>query len=611
MSEGKCAMDLALTEALHARPASMLVRLAARQAAEVELSYEGKHANAKKIIEVLRLGAKKGGILRVVARGDGAAASLAVLTELVRGGFVSDALPESGTAAALGIAVGRASWLRAPDLEMPASLRTFPPPPHDAGSAEGEQDDRYTERRRARLREAFEFAGEELGQMLGELGPSEAQLFEPELVILVELMNAALARVDIDTTVEAALDAAAAAARTERSDLVRDAYARVRARLGGIDVTAAPPELLAAEGERVLVTDTLTPSLLVKLPRSFVGIVASDHLGTGYASHAAILARGRGLPLVFAPSHAVEAIADDDMVVIESTVQACHFWVSPSAEFVVRAQARRQAWLSGQCEEEARAARTSSRAFPIFANVSARDERVPDVAAGVGLLRTELVFVDGPPSEAEQVRVYADLARRVSGKPCVVRLFDAGGDKPLPWIPAPSDRADLRGVALLFANPEILRVQLAAVDRARASGDVRILIPMVRSADDVARVRRGLASDAPVGAMIESAEAVRHLDAIARVADFISIGTNDLAASVLGVDRTHGALAAEDALLVVVRAIVDGAHAHDRKVTVCGELAADPEGASRLVGLGVDALSVTSGRVASLELVLSPESAAP
>ena len=618
MSPSESNIELELPEALHARPASMLVRLASRQTVDVELACDGRRANAKKILEVLRLGARKGELLRVLTRGENAAVALDKLAELVRGGFVSDALPESGTAAALGIAIGRASWMRAPDLECPDSLSAFAPISVRENA----------EAQRARLRNAFDGAAVDLAKMMGELSPREAQLFEPELVILVELLNEALAHVETQTSSEGALDASATAARTERSDLVRDAYARVRARLRG-----GPPiaqELALAKGERILVTDTLTPSLLVTLPPSFRGIVASDHLGTGYTSHAAILARGRGLPLVFAPPHALEAIMEDDTLVIESSAQACHFWVSPSAEFVARARTRREAWMARQVEDEARVRHLSSTvppsargsfSLPVRANIGARDERIPDVADGIGLVRTELVFAASsqPPDEAEQSVVYSELARRVAGKPCVVRLFDAGGDKPLAWLPSrPGDVGDVgdggaRGIALLFAHPDILRAQLRALDRAwaevdadaQSNADLRVLIPLVRSAEDVERVRRGLQSNIPVGAMIESISAAHAIDAIARVSDFISIGTNDLASSVLGVDRTRGSLSSDESLLVVIRKIVDGAHIHARKVTVCGELASDAHGARTLVAMGVDALSVTSGRVAPIKLVLN------
>ncbi|WP_394820975.1 HPr family phosphocarrier protein [Pendulispora albinea] len=601
-------VDLELLEALHARPASMLVRLASRQTADVELVCEGRRANAKKILEVLRLGARRGSRLQLTARGEDAAASLEKLAELVRGGFVSDALPESGTAAALGMAVGRASWMRAPDLESPESLRGFAP------ISVGEN----AEAQSARLRGAFEGAALDLAKLIGALPPREAQLFEPELVILTELLQGALGHAVTETSAEAALDAAATEVRTERTDLVRDAFGRVRARLrgGAASGQEAHEALESAQGERILVTDTLTPSLLVSLPPSFSGIVASDHLGAGYTSHAAILARGRGLPLVFAPPHAVEAIAEDDVVVIESTVQSCHFWVSPSAEFVAKARARRDLWRTREAEEQARAAELSASAsspaalpaFIVRANVSARDERIPDVADGIGLLRTELLFAAAhkAPSELEQAAVYRELARRVAGKPCVVRLFDAGGDKPLAWLPAPPDDPDLRGIGLLFANTDVLRAQLRAIDRAHGApdSDVRILVPMVRSADDVERVRRSLKTDIAVGSMIESLAAAREVDSIARISDFISIGTNDLASSMLGVDRTRGALTTDASLLAVIRSIVEGAHARGRKVTVCGELAGDALGARMLVGLGVDALSVTSARITPIKLAL-------
>jgi len=564
-------LEVVLPEALHARPANMLVRLSNRQPGTVTLFLGGKKANGKKILEVLRLAAKHGDSVRIETS---EASALAAIAELIGSGFASDALPEAGTAAAPGIAVGRASLVKAKGTGATAMDPSL----------------------------AFELARREIETLLAELPPSEAQLFEPELAILVELESATMAKVAAGIAAGAALDLAADDAKTEQSDLVQDAHQRVRALLEGLEPVAVV--LARAEGERVVLTDTLTPSLLLSLPRSVCGIVATEETGPGYTSHAAILARGRGLPLVFAPAHVLGQAAEDDRVVIESTGASARFWINPSPELTAEVLRRRDAQKAEEAEREARIAALPAGSTPVRVNVGAFDEAIPAAADGVGLLRTELGFAAHlrAPSAQEQADRYIGLLRRLAGRPLVVRLFDAGGDKPLSFLPAPADE---RGVALLFACEDVLRAQLEALDRARAHGDVRVLIPMVRSAADVERVRAGLASDIPVGAMIETVAAAESIDAIARVSDFVSIGTNDLAASLFGTDRMKDVLSRDDRLFELVVRISQGAHAAGRMVTVCGELAGDPEGAAWLLRAGVDALSVAASRVVRIKLAIA------
>jgi phosphoenolpyruvate-protein kinase (PTS system EI component) len=181
------------------------------------------------------------------------------------------------------------------------------------------------------------------------------------------------------------------------------------------------------------------------------------------------------------------------------------------------------------------------------------------------------------------------------------RLWDAGGDKPLAWLP--SNDPGARGAALLFDHPAILHTQLAAIARAAERANVRALIPMTRDASDVQAVRRRVPK-VSVGAMIETPEAARDVDAIAEAADFVCIGTNDLASLVLGVARSDASQALDPRVLALVARIVESAHARGKRVTICGEVAADERGARILVGLGVDALSVASPRVGAAAAIL-------
>jgi phosphoenolpyruvate-protein kinase (PTS system EI component) len=158
-------------------------------------------------------------------------------------------------------------------------------------------------------------------------------------------------------------------------------------------------------------------------------------------------------------------------------------------------------------------------------------------------------------------------------------------------------------VALLFEHPMVLATQLAAMARAAERARVRVLVPMTRSAADVDAVRRGLESRGVigsavlVGAMIETPSAAEDATSIARAADFVCVGTNDLASLVPGIERTDVARALHPRVLRLIRRVIDLSRAEGKRITICGEIAADPLGARVMVGLGADALSVAPPRL--------------
>jgi phosphoenolpyruvate-protein kinase (PTS system EI component) len=224
-------------------------------------------------------------------------------------------------------------------------------------------------------------------------------------------------------------------------------------------------------------------------------------------------------------------------------------------------------------------------------------------AEGVGLLRTELGFLDAPdwPSPAQQLAILKPILGRLKGEIATVRLLDFGGDKTPPFLVGSTGR----GVELLLESPDALRTQLRAIVDAGADTKLRILIPMVTSPDQVRAVHEVLGSllgarPAPqVGAMIETPEAARRAGEIADVCDFLSIGTNDLTQLVLGLDREHSKSApvTDVRVLSLIDATMRAARAAGIPVDVCGEAASDERAMPILVGLGVDELSVAAARV--------------
>jgi multiphosphoryl transfer protein len=568
-----------LPDALHARPANLLVRLAGQHAAGVRLRKGERCADARKILDVLALGAAKGEEIEVFAEGEGAEGAVLAIVELVARNFDSDLVPERGSGAVEGIAIGRA-------LVVTLKARSDAPA---RGTPEEE---------RARLVEAEARALAELSELIVALAPEERALFEPERAILREVAGAAAERVAAGATCEEAV-----VALTERgtTDLILDARARLLDALSDDGSMAEALERAGAMGaEVIVVAEELTPSLVAKMPPLVRGIVAVDEepdAGGVRTSHAAILARGRELPLALVPSHVAMGITEGDMVIVDTLEGAARVWVAPSESLVADARARQTRRAQAAAVGPGIAAVSAALGVALLVNVGSLHDRVPEGVAGVGLLRTELLFAGrtSAPSESDQVAALLAVARAARGTVVTARLWDAGGDKPLPWLPS-TDKAH-RGAALLFAHRAVLKVQLAAIARAATRSPVRALIPMTRTAADVEMVR-SFGHRLQVGAMIETPEAARDTAAIAALADFVCIGTNDLASLVLGLDRSDAAQALHPRVLALIEQIVRASHASGKKVTVCGEVAADPRGARILVGLGVDALSVAPPRLA-------------
>ncbi len=585
-------MKLVLKEALHARPANMLVRLASQHVARVELRKGVCRADAAKILDVLALGAVTGDEIEVVSEGDGGAEALAAIAELVTRNFDADLVPETGSSAVAGIAIGR------------ALVVTTPEPGAAAPRGEGG---------RALMLQAGVVALAELDALIETLAAHERELFEPERAIVGDIVQRACERVEGG---EAPEEAVLAVTRIAATDLIEDARERILGALaGGIETGDLLARAESLGDEVVVVTQALTPSLVARMPPRVRGIVAVDDTpgrGAGgvRTSHAAILARGRELAVAFVPPHVAASIADGDVVVVDAAGATARVWVEPSEALIADARARRAKGGGAGAAELARSIEAVSVALGIAlqVNVGSTLDRIPEGAAGVGLLRTELVFAGHTraPSETEQTAALLAVARAARGSVVTVRLWDAGGDKPLPWLPPVHEGS--RGAALLFERPQVLTNQLAAIARASDRARLRVLIPMTRSSDDVHRVRAILDRHrvgVAVGAMIETPEAARDADGIARAADFVCVGTNDLAALVLGTERSDAAQSLHPDVLALVDKVVASAHACGRLVSICGEVAADPRGAPVLVGLGVDALSVAPPRLTAAVAALA------
>jgi phosphocarrier protein FPr len=386
-------------------------------------------------------------------------------------------------------------------------------------------------------------------------------------------------------------------------------------------------------GPGILVADNLTPFQASTLDReSVLGVVLLDG---GPTAHSAILLRALGIPAVV---QARPVLAETDLqrpTVLAFDGSTGKIWVNPSADCLAKLQDRRREEKERQEREfqasSLPAATVDGHGVGILANIGSASDVEAALRAGaegVGLLRTEFLFLDrdSAPTEEEQTQALLAIAAKMDGKPLTIRTLDAGGDKALPYLKMPAEENPFLGVRALrlcFAQEDLFMTQLRAILRAGHGRDFRVMFPMVATATDLDRAKEYLQkvhSDLekemvphlwpiPTGIMIEIPSAAIQAESLAVQADFFSIGTNDLAQYALAADRGNPSLASyQDALhpaiLRLIEMIVNGAHKHDRRVAVCGEAASDEIAAALFVGLGVDELSMSSAKIPQLKASL-------
>ena len=493
---------------------------------------------------------------------------------------------------------------------------------------------------RTRLEEALETAAAELEMLARQLavraGEETGAIFEAQALFARDpgIVGPAMSAIERGAS---AADAILASADDQASTLaaVDDEYFRARAadvrdvgrRVAGILRGEPHADLWHADGRpAVIVADDLEPSAVATLRLDLVaGIALAAGAPTG---HASIVARGLGIPLVLglgpeamSAPHAVEALVDG------REARGGRLVIEPEAADL--AAPARQTQPGSAVASNAAHAPAGDVTTAVTANVGSVLEAEAAVragAVGIGLVRTELLFLGRrtPPSVAEQRNLYARIREAMGERPVVFRTLDVGGDKPAAWQtdrPEANPALGVRGVRLGLARPGLLDDQLRALVGSAAGGELRIMLPMVATVEEVQAVRARLEAvtaeaDHPpstilLGVMIEVPAAALVADGLAEVADFFSIGTNDLVQYTLAADRINPALAElatplQPAVLRLIAGVVAAAGVHGRHVAVCGEAAADPELIPLLVGLGIDELSVAPNSVGAVSERLAP-----
>lgn len=400
----------------------------------------------------------------------------------------------------------------------------------------------------------------------------------------------------------------------ERSSDVRDVSGRLLNILSNTDV-----QVLSGDEPVILAADDLVPSETIQLDRSKVlGFVTIRGTAT---SHTAILARTMNIPAVIHAGEKLKPEFDGHTVVVDAFTGTVY--IDPDCETMQAMQKKHKA-QTVQNESLALMKGKSNRTLDgveikIFANIgniSDIQSALDNDAAGIGLFRSEFLFIETAmyPTEEEQFDIYKRSAEMLGDKKLVVRTIDVGSDKQHRFFTHPAeDNPALghRGIRICLACPGLFKTQLRALYRASVYGQISILFPMIVSLEEVLQIKDIIRQvqaelskdgipfrrDVELGIMVETPAAVMISDLLAKEVDFFSIGTNDLAQYTLAADRQNPYLESvynpcHLSVLRMVQLTVNNAHANGIPVAVCGELAADPELTETLLSFGLDALSV-------------------
>lgn len=502
-----------------------------------------------------------------------------------------------GQTASPGAAVGPCVRLS----EGVAALRAPGMPEHEAADLLGALDSAVAE-----LTALAEQAGGEGAEILEfQVAMLEdPALREPAMAAIVTGTPADAAWRDaLDSEIAGYAEAGDAYFRARAADL-RDLRDRVLRHLtGAAGETEVPP------GGLVL-ADDITPSRFLSIDWRHGGGVA---LGGGSpASHVAMLARARGVPMVVGlgrlPPNGDDAALDADAGLLV---------LSPDGVDRARVASRVGLRPAAAGAPAGPAHTASGERVRLLLNIAAPDDLAgldPAICDGIGLVRTELLFGAGPalPDEAAQTAAYAAIARWAAGRPVTIRTLDAGGDKPIQGLTVPGESnpfLGLRGVRLSLARPEVFAVQLRALARAAAEGEIKVMLPMVTVPEELDAARalldqavgellaRGIPARRPaLGMMVEVPAAALALDRF-DAAEFFSIGTNDLTQYVTAAARDIGAVAklADAAHPAVIRLVAEAAaygHETGREVSVCGDAGGDPRLIPLLLAAGIRVLSM-------------------
>jgi len=622
---------------LHARPSALLAHALKPHAAAVELHLGGKRANARSATAVMGLAVAENDEVRISASGpdagDALEAAITALETVSAAAHAPAQPPATARVAVRSLAPGQlAGVVASPGLALGVGARFD----HAIGEIRESGEGEVLERR------ALEAA---LHAVVGDIEAAVAEARRRGLTDQADIFSAHHALAE-DPSLVAQADALIAAGKSAafawrtaaeaqcqalvatgnpllagRANDLRDIERQVLRKLAGD--AAALPQL---PPNAVLFADDLVPSDFAALERAHVAAIVTSQGGP--TSHVAILARAQGIPALVAIGPQLAEVAAGSVVIVDADNGVLDSRPTPESLAATRAEIERRGAARAQALTQAGASAVTTDGVRIevaanIANAADAREAVRLGAEAVGLLRTELLFLDRDtaPTEAEQRADYQAVVDALEGRSAIIRTLDVGADKSLAYLPMPAEEnpaLGLRGIRLCLAREALLVEQLRAILAVRPLSAVKIMLPMVSDLAEIAATREvldrvaremGVTERVELGVMIETPAAAVLADQLAQQADFFSVGTNDLTQYALCMDRVNPALAARldglhPAVLRLMAQAAEGAARHGKWLGVCGAMASDPLAVPLLIGLGVTELSASPAVIPEIKAVV-------
>ncbi|HJV45194.1 MAG TPA: phosphoenolpyruvate--protein phosphotransferase [Bacillota bacterium] len=522
-----------------------------------------------------------------------------------------------GIAASSGIAIGKAILLKTPKLMI--ETKTV--------------EDVSLEMKR--LQEAIEKSKADLivirDKVQAEMGPEKAAIFSAHLLVLddpelldavnekmrSERVNAESALNDVSQMYIEMFENMDNEYMKERGADIRDISKRVLHYLLGLEYSS----LSNLSEEVILIAEDLTPSDTAQLDRQYVKGFVTD-IG-GRTSHSAIMARSLEIPAVVGTKSGTEEIQAGTQLILDGINGL--ILIDPTEDEIVEYQEQkadfelRKAKLAKLVNSPS--VTKDGHSVELAANIGRPEDVVAVLengAQGIGLFRTEFLYMgrDEFPSEEEQFQAYKSVVEQMGDKPVVIRTLDIGGDKQLSYMELPKELnpfLGFRAIRLCLDQQELFRIQLRALLRASAYGNLKIMFPMISTLGELRKakeileeekkelIRKGIAvsKKLEIGIMVEIPATAVMADRFSKEVDFFSIGTNDLVQYTMAADRMNEQVAYlyqpyNPAILRLVQMVIKAAHQEGKWVGMCGEMAGDEIAIPILIGLGLDEFSMSA-----------------
>ena len=383
-------------------------------------------------------------------------------------------------------------------------------------------------------------------------------------------------------------------------------------------------DIANVEKGSILVACDFTPSMTSKInPKNVEGVIGE--IG-GVTSHSAIIARALGIPCILGVKDAASIIKSGDELVADAVKG--EIIISPSADekaeySLLKEQEQNERLMLKEYINKPTITKSGLKKA-VYANIAKAEDvhnAVVNGAEGIGLFRTEFLYMDRnqAPGEDEQFEAYSSVAKAMGGREVIIRTLDVGGDKHIPYLEIEKEEnpfMGLRAIRYCLKNTELFKVQLRALLRAACYGNIKIMLPLVCTEDEVIKAKSLLdeckaelsaegkeyKKDIKLGIMVETPAAVLVAERLAAVSDFFSIGTNDLTGYTMAADRGNNEVSYlynsnDPAVLKAIEITVKSAKRANIPVGMCGEAAADPKMIPRLIDWGLDEFSVSSSRI--------------